>query len=115
MRFGQKNKLTYRWARKGSRPRAIHDQRTQSTYLFGAVGTNRVIRRCVSSCGWVALCERRRAGFARLSGWQPVGNWVVSAGEFSSIPVTRRRYPDNEQRIATHSLRRKMARSRAEP
>jgi hypothetical protein len=30
MRVGQKNKLTYRWARKGSRPRAIHDQRTQS-------------------------------------------------------------------------------------
>src|SRR3954465_4608617 len=37
MRVGQKNKLTYRWARKGSGPRAIHDQRTQSTYLFGAV------------------------------------------------------------------------------
>ena len=37
MRVGQKNKLTYRWARKGSRPRAIHDQRTQSTYLFGEV------------------------------------------------------------------------------
>ena len=37
MRVGQKNKLTYRWARKGSRPRAIHDQRTQSTYVFGAV------------------------------------------------------------------------------
>jgi len=64
--------------------------------------------RHVSSCGWVALCERRRAGFARLSGWQPVGNWVASAGEFSSIPVTRRRYPDNEQRIATRSLRRKI-------
>src|SRR5262245_46625683 len=28
MRVGQKNKLTYRWARKGSRPRATHDQRT---------------------------------------------------------------------------------------
>ena len=28
-----------------------------------------------------------RAGFARLSGWQPVGNWVASAGEFSSLPV----------------------------
>src|SRR5919201_2036892 len=27
MRVGQKNKLTARWARKGSRPRAIHDQR----------------------------------------------------------------------------------------
>jgi hypothetical protein len=25
------------WAKKGSRPRAVHDQRTQSTYLFGAV------------------------------------------------------------------------------
>src|SRR4051812_39366790 len=37
MRVGQKNKLTYRWARKGSRPPAIHDQRTQSTYVFGAV------------------------------------------------------------------------------
>ena len=37
MRVGQKNKLTYRWARRGSRPRAILDQRTQSTYLFGAV------------------------------------------------------------------------------
>ena len=37
MRVGQKNKLTYRWAKKGSRPRATHDQRTQSTYLFGAV------------------------------------------------------------------------------
>jgi transposase len=37
MRVGQKNKLTYRWARRGSRPRAAHDQRTQSTYLFGAV------------------------------------------------------------------------------
>src|SRR5262249_8089504 len=37
MRVGQKNKLTYRWARKGSRPRAAHDQRPQSPYLFGAV------------------------------------------------------------------------------
>ena len=41
MRVGQKNKLTYRWARKGLRPRAIHDQRTQSTYLFGAVCSER--------------------------------------------------------------------------
>ena len=37
MRVGQKNKLTYRWARKGARPRAVRDQRTQSTWLFGAV------------------------------------------------------------------------------
>ena len=43
--MGQKNKLTYRWARKGSRPRAIHDQRTQSTYLFGGMPRARS-RRC---------------------------------------------------------------------
>src|SRR5262245_50844286 len=41
MQVGQKNKLTYRWARKGSRPRAAHDQRTQSTCLFGAVCPDR--------------------------------------------------------------------------
>jgi hypothetical protein len=41
MRVGQKNKMTYRWARKGSRPRETHDQRTQSTYLFGAVCPDR--------------------------------------------------------------------------
>jgi len=41
MRVGQKNKLTYRWAKKGSRPRTDHDQRTQSTYLFDAVCPDR--------------------------------------------------------------------------
>ena len=37
MRVGQKNKLTYRWAKKGSRPAADHDQRTESAYIFGAI------------------------------------------------------------------------------
>ena len=37
MRVGQKNKITYRWARKGIRPQAIHDRRTQSSWVFGAV------------------------------------------------------------------------------
>ena len=37
MRVGQKNKLTYRWAKQGTRPRAAHDQRTRSAYLFGAI------------------------------------------------------------------------------
>jgi hypothetical protein len=40
------------------------------------------LARRVSSCGWVALCARRRAGFARLSSWQPVGNWVALAANF---------------------------------
>ena len=33
----QKNKLTRRWARRGTRPRASHDQRTQWAYIFGAI------------------------------------------------------------------------------
>jgi hypothetical protein len=36
-RIGQKNKITRRWARRGTRPSAPHDQRTVSTYIFGAV------------------------------------------------------------------------------
>ncbi len=35
--MGQKNKLTRRWARRGTRPSAPHDQRTQSAYIFGAI------------------------------------------------------------------------------
>ena len=36
-RVGQKNKITRRWARRGSRPSAPSDQRTASTYIFGAI------------------------------------------------------------------------------
>ncbi len=37
MRLGQKNPRTRRWARRGTRPRALADLRTQSAYLFGAI------------------------------------------------------------------------------
>ncbi len=36
-RIGQKNKRTRRWARRGTRPQAPHDQRTQSAFIFGAI------------------------------------------------------------------------------
>ena len=36
-RVGQKNKITRRWAKRGTRPIAPRDQRTASTYIFGAV------------------------------------------------------------------------------
>ena len=35
--MGQKNKITRRWARRGTRPSAPRDQRTQSAYIFGAI------------------------------------------------------------------------------
>jgi hypothetical protein len=36
-RIGQKNKITRRWAAKGTRPRAPQDQRTAWAYIFGAI------------------------------------------------------------------------------
>ena len=36
-RIGQKNKITRRWARRGTRPRAALDQRTKWAYIFGAI------------------------------------------------------------------------------
>jgi putative transposase len=36
-RIGQKNKITRRWAKRGTRPAAPTDQRTASTYIFGAI------------------------------------------------------------------------------
>jgi hypothetical protein len=64
MRVGQKNKLTYRWARKGSRPRAIPHQRTQSSYPFGAVCRE---RGAGATRGLLLL----RAGNAQHSALQP--------------------------------------------
>ena len=51
-RIGQKNKLTRRWAKRGTRPRAPKDQRTKSAYIFGAIcpqrglGAALVLPRC---------------------------------------------------------------------
>ncbi len=51
-RIGQKNKITRRWAKRGSRPSAPRDQRTKSAYIFGAicprrgVGAALVLPRC---------------------------------------------------------------------
>ena len=51
-RVGQKNKITRRWAKRGTRPAAPRDQRTTSTYIFGAVcpkhgkGAGLVLPRC---------------------------------------------------------------------
>src|SRR3546814_8704292 len=36
-RVGQKNGITRRWAMRGTRPSAPHDQRTKSAYIFGAI------------------------------------------------------------------------------
>ena len=35
--MGQKTKITRRWAKRGTRPRAPKDQRTKSAWIFGAI------------------------------------------------------------------------------
>ncbi|WP_187275309.1 IS630 family transposase [Methylobacterium sp. WL120] len=54
-RVGQKNTLPRRWARRGTRPAAPKDQRTEYAYLFGAIcpekgkGAGLVLPRCNAS------------------------------------------------------------------
>ena len=66
MRIGQKNKLTYCWAKKGTRPRLAHDQRTQWAYLFGAIcpergtGAGLVLPACNSEAMQLHLDEMAR-------------------------------------------------------
>ena len=54
-RVGQKNKITRRWAKRGTRPAAPRDQRTRSAYIFGAVcpargvGAGLVLPKCNSA------------------------------------------------------------------
>ena len=66
-RIGQKNKITRRWARRGSRPSAPQDQRTKSAYIFGAVcpalgkGAGLVLPRCNTDAMALHLTEISQA------------------------------------------------------
>ena len=61
--MGQKNKITRRWARSGTRPCAPQDQRTASTYIFGAICPREgkdaalVLRRCNTAAMSLHLAE----------------------------------------------------------
>lgn len=62
-RIGQKNKITRRWAKRGTRPSAPNDQRTASTYIFGAIcpaegkGAALVLPRCTTEAMTLHLAE----------------------------------------------------------
>jgi hypothetical protein len=64
---GQKNKITRRWARRGTRPSAPRDQRTQSAYIFGAIcpaagkAAGLVLPRCDTQAMALHLVEISRA------------------------------------------------------
>jgi hypothetical protein len=62
-RIGQKNKITRRWAKRGTRPSAPKDQRTASAYIFGAIcprdgkGAALVMPRCDTEAMNLHLAE----------------------------------------------------------
>ena len=66
-RVGQKNKIARRWARRGTRPRAPHDQRTNSVYIFGAIcpqqgkGAALVLPKCDTQAMSLHLAEVAQA------------------------------------------------------
>jgi hypothetical protein len=89
-RVGQKNKITRRWAKRGTRPSAPKDQRTQSAYIFGAIcpaegkGAGLVLPRCTSEGMSLHLEEISRAVrqgptpwccSIRRDGTSPSGSW----------------------------------------
>ena len=92
-RIGQKNKITRRWARRGSRPSAPHDQRTRSAYIFGAIcpakgkGAALVLPRCTTAAMALHLIEISNAvapgAHAVLlldqTGWHMTGKLAVPA------------------------------------
>ena len=65
--MGQKNKITRRWTKRGTRPSAPKDQRTQSTYIFGAIcpaegkGAGLVLPRCTTRAMALHLAEIAQA------------------------------------------------------
>ena len=70
--MGQKNKITRRWAKRGTRPSAPKDQRTASAYIFGAIcpkdgkGAALVLPHC--------NIEAMNLHVARQSGWEARDN-----------------------------------------
>jgi DDE superfamily endonuclease len=90
-RVGQKNKITRRWARRGTRPSAPKDQRTQAAYIFGAIcpaqgkGAGLVLPRCTSEGMSLHLAEIGQAvapgahALVDRAGWHQSRRLVIPA------------------------------------
>ncbi len=83
-RIGQKNKITRRWARKGTRPRAPHDQRTKWAYIFGAIcpkkgkGAGLVMPWCDTQAMAAHLAEISKAVNPGERRWHWARRWYSS-------------------------------------
>tara|TARA_R110002124_G_scaffold144498_1_gene309586 strand:- start:316 stop:795 length:480 start_codon:yes stop_codon:yes gene_type:complete len=99
-RVGQKNKITRRWAKRGTRPSAPHDQRTISSYIFGAIcpalgkGAGLVLPVCNTDAMTLHLAEISRTVtpgahavvLVDQAGWHMTGALIIP-GNISIIPL----------------------------
>jgi hypothetical protein len=116
-RIGQKNKITRRWARRGTRPSAPRDQRTASTYIFGAVcprqgkGTALILPACNSEAMSLHLAEIGKAvapaAHAILlvdqAGWHLSTRLVVPANITIMPAAEMPRAQAGRERLAVHA------------
>src|SRR5271165_5134965 len=119
-RIGQKNKITRRWAKRGSRPSAPKDQRTASAYIFGAIcpkdgkGAALVMPRCDTEAMNLHLAEiatqiapgAHAALLVDQAGWHLSGRLIVPS---HADPVSGKvpRAEPAGKRLAVHA--RKLA------
>ena len=97
-RVSQKNKITRRWAKRGTRPIAPRDQRTASTYIFGAIcpqegkGAALILPACNTEAMNLHLAEIAKAVAAHAvllvdqAGWHLSTRLVVPAN-ITIIPL----------------------------
>src|ERR1044071_2204400 len=92
-RVGQKNTITRRWAKRGTRPSAPKDQRTASAYIYGAIcpahgkGAGLVLPRCttegmtlhLNEISQVVAPEAHALVLVDQAGWHQSKNLVVPA------------------------------------
>lgn len=102
-RVGQKNSITRRWSRRGTRLAASKDQRTASAYLFGAIcpargtGAGLVMPRCTTEAMNLHLAEIARAVTAGAhavllldqAGWHMTQKLIVPAN-ITLLPLPAR-------------------------
>jgi hypothetical protein len=89
-RIGQKNKITRPWAKRGTRPSAPSDQRTASTYIFGAIcpregkAVGLILPKCNTEAMQLHLDDRqgRRA--------EAPGHPASRSGGMAYVPQARR-------------------------
>ena len=102
-RIGQKNKITRRWAKRGTRPSAPRDQRTASAYIFGAIcpqhgkGAGLVLPSCNTEAMALHLEE---IAAAVAPGAHAI--LVLDQAAKQSLPKRLRRYGTSRRRSQCH-------------